>query len=140
MKLDWESIKVWIKEHRNILIISGLIFILILFVLFLFQECSDYSDRKELDRLNKGVNKFDDLAANANAEISNLKLQNANQQALVNQQGINYNEAKNGSNGARTQTNEALENINRFKNTNFNNTNLSEAQKARCLAYPESCR
>lgn len=140
MKLDLESFLVWSKEHYRYFIYLGLAFALVLFSLFVVKQCSDYQDRKDINGLNGNVNKLNNVAETINANLQNLNLQNVNQRILVNQLNQNYNAAKNDVDNAREVTNNALENVNRLNAMNYNNKTLTEAQKARCRAFPERCR
>ena len=81
--------------------------------------CRQRSFEKKIDRLDSNISE-------ANFEIKVLSNQKDAQENVVNQAAVNS--------GA------AINKANEIRNANFANTKLSEAEKARCLAYPESCK
>jgi uncharacterized iron-regulated protein len=139
MKLDFESMFVWIKDNRRIvLIILGLIVLLLVFG-WLFSSCGRFFDWYELDGLNKNINKANVELKNLNANLRGLEIDNRLQQENINRLGVNHNEAKNGSNQAQIETNNALDNVSRVENGNFSNSSLDEANRNRCRVFNRGC-
>jgi hypothetical protein len=102
---------------KNWVWLLGLLVILVIaYSISSFQQCNF---QKKSDNLKGNIS-----TANGQIEILTEQknaLANAVNQALVNS-GAAINKAEN------------------IRNANFANTKLSEAEKARCLAYPESCK
>lgn len=128
------------KRYSRIIWASIGCFILLLFILFMFDYCSGWSDRREIDRLNKNINGVQSNINGVRENLSNLSIENRLQSENLNRLATNHNSDKNATDEARDASNRALENVWRIENGNFNNVNLTEAEKARCVAFPESCR
>lgn len=70
------------------------------------------------------------------SKVSNLEEEK--QQIELNRDLENVNRIQEDANRSEANFNAATEEANRIRNANFANTSLSEAEKARCAAYPES--
>lgn len=137
-QIDWENVWASVKSYRRIiLIILGLV-LLGLFVAFLFDACPTWFGNREVDKLKQNINAELQNANLVNSNIANLLIENRLAEENVKRLGNDYNAAKNASDEIKRETNAAMENVNRARNANFANTNLSDAQKARCRAFPES--
>jgi multidrug resistance efflux pump len=126
---------------KPILIGAGLL-ALLGFVLFVMDRCSDRNERKRLEAANAEVKKLEGEAANINASIHNLKIQEAEKQAEVNAARANLAQIRNEVDEAQNIANQAIDNANAVNSRNFNGTSTDDANRARCAAFPDSpeCR
>ena len=122
MEINFNKIKFFLLDAliflaRNWTWILGLTIFIVL--AWFISTCRQRSFEKKIDRLDSNISE-------ANFEIKVLSNQKDAQENVVNQAAVNS--------GA------AINKANEIRNANFANTKLSEAEKARCLAYPESCK
>lgn len=120
--MNWSKLKFLLIDTliflaRNWTWILGLTIFIVL--AWFISTCRQRSFEKKIDRLDSNISE-------ANFEIKVLSNQKDAQENVVNQAAVNS--------GA------AINKANEIRNANFANTKLSEAEKARCLAYPESCK
>lgn len=142
MKVDWENIWISVKRNKNILlIIVGIIVLLLLFG-YLFTSCGNWFDERFIRKTEENINAAQNVANQINGNLANLSIENAIKANEVERQAIEHNAAKNASNQAQTQTNDALGNVDAVENGNFTNSSMDSANRARCKAFPnsEGCR
>lgn len=60
--------------------------------------------------------------------------------AVATDNQIRVDETKTNANVAANTANQAVGNVKAVENANFANTNLTEANRLRCRAFPERCR
>lgn len=130
----WESAK---DNWKLILTIVGLI-VLLFVVLFAFKACPNWNDRREVEGLKENVNAEQRNANTVIGNIANLKIQEVLKANEVERLEQELKKAQNELDQARNATDGAIENVSRAENANFTNSSLSEAEKARCRAFPDA--
>lgn len=110
--------------------------VLIILVALISDSCGKPDVEKEKERIGNLQNQ----AANIQSNISNLEQQGAAKQGEVNIRRDDHNSAKNSTDGTRNATNAALANVDKVSNANYSNVNMTDAEKARCRAFPSRCQ
>lgn len=120
MKLDYSAIWESAMAHKKLWVIVALAAILIISAMYMTDCGSNWS-------FNRGVNKQKQVIANnldqiraANAQIANLEQQKAAAQANINAAVQDYQKATYGLDNAKTETNQALANLNSAIKSNSN--------------------
>jgi hypothetical protein len=120
----WEALNFETKAVASA-VIAGAILLLILLAIIVSNvgSCRTRNlGKKANTAANKQINlekKREEIKSNANVEIRVIEKEKEQSNSNINQ---------------------ALENVNKVRSKDYSNTNLSDAQKARCNAYPESCK
>lgn len=133
-----DLIEIFQKYKKLILTIVGLIVVLLL-LSYTFIKVDQYFQNREIEKSKKEINALNSNIKEIEGNLFNLNIDNRLQEEEVNRLSNNYNDARNQTNDARNQTNKSLDNINKLNNKNFNNSNLTEAERNRCIAYNRGC-
>lgn len=142
MKLDVESIGVWVKENRKkaaIYFVLALIFIVVVFG-WGISSCGNYFFNRDIDRQKQNVNSQMQNANTVKEEIGNLKRQEFEKQVEVNQKRKELENANAAYTNSKIITNKALELNKAVESANYANSSVQRAQEALCKAFPEDCR
>src|SRR6476646_3119899 len=124
-----------IAAHKGIVAIIGLGLLLVVVAMYMTDCGSNWNFRRGINKDLTNVNALKQKQADINANIANLKIQEAETNVEVKQAEANH---------AQDQqvTNESLNNLNIVNARDYNGTSTDAANSARCKAYPDSpeCR
>lgn len=127
--------KFWTKlseEHKWLITIVGVVIAFVGFSLLvggIAQSCSNRQIQKKSAEFNANIAEQTNSAKEVNANISNLEKLDAAKTAETNIRREDLENAKSETNQAQTNTNTALENVNKIRNSNRSGVTAEELKK-----------
>jgi hypothetical protein len=118
MKLDFESIGTWFKAYKKPLLIAVLLLITLGGLLFLLDRISGWWSGRKIDQIKANVSVATQELKDIQANVAKEKQAEAAALERVKIETNTYLEAVNASNDARTQTNQAIQNMQSAINAN----------------------
>lgn len=118
MKLDFESIGTWFSAYKKPLLIVVLLLIALGGTLFLLDRISGWWSGRKIDQIKANVNVATQELKDIQANVAKEKQAEAAALERVKIETNSYLEAVNASNDARTQTNQAIQNMQSAMNAN----------------------
>jgi molecular chaperone DnaK (HSP70) len=118
MKLDFESIGAWFSAYKKPLVIGVLLLIALGGTLFLLDRISGWWSGRKIDQARANVNAATQELKDAQANVAKEKQAEAVALEKVKIETNTYLEAVNASDDARTQTNQAIQNMQSAINAN----------------------
>lgn len=112
--------------------------ILLLIVLFTLDRCGKARYDTEMQKANANLSNAIDQLSNIQQQKQQLDVEEAVQKEKVIQAAKEANEAAKKESEAANETNQALNNLNAINNRNFNGTGTDNANRERCLTFPDS--
>lgn len=125
------------KYHKVVWAVFGclVLFTIIAYTVTYVDSCRFKSG---IEKQKEEVNTLIKQSENINATIANLEQQKKEIDVKAAEANANLEVLKNETNKAQDETNKSLDNLNMVNSTNFNGTGLSEAERRRCKAYPNT--
>lgn len=128
----------WIVKYKKVLGASAVTVGLIILIAITVTQIDSCRTESRIEKKKQEIGNLMNTANEINANIANLEIKKVEADIAVNNAVEDLKKLEDETRNTQENTNRALDNANAVNSMDFSNTSTDDANRARCLAFPNA--